>query len=67
MPDVFQTECFFLSSEMAKLCVDTKDIKVTIRVSYPPGKEPEFKIEAIGITDKMQGGDLIPGCPIPCR
>jgi len=67
MPDVFQTECYFLSSEMAKLCVGTKDIRVTIKVTYPPGKEPEFTIEASGMTDKTQGGDPIPGCPTPCR
>ena len=67
MPDVFHTECYFLSSEMAKLCVGTKDIKVSIKVAYPPGKEPEFTIEASGMTREAEEGESIPGCPTPCR
>ena len=67
MPDVFQTECFFVSSEMAKLCQDTTDIKVTIKVSYPPGKEPEFEIMASGYDKDIEQGTPIPGCPAPCH
>jgi len=67
MPDVFHTECYFLSSEMAKLCVDTRDIKVAIKVAYPPGKVPEFTIEASGMNGEIEGGEPIPGCPTPCR
>jgi hypothetical protein len=52
---------------MAKLCVDTRDIKVTIKVAYPPGKVPEFTIEASGMNGEIEGGEPIPGCPTPCR
>lgn len=67
MPDVFQTECFFLSDEMARLCRDTTDIKIMIKVHYAPGKPPEFEIVAFGQKEGMEGGDPIPGCPYPCR
>ena len=48
---------------MAKLCVGTEDIKVTIKVAYPPGKAPEFTIETSGMTGEMQGGEPIPALP----
>lgn len=81
MPNETQIECYFKSSELAKLCQGTKDIVINIKKTYTPGKWPTFDISAAafkkgGKTGKalkaMPPGDgttggSTPGCPAPCK
>jgi|GEM_PF-1365650 len=46
MANQHQIECFFKSADLAKLCKSTKDIIITVNVSYSEGVAPTFDISA---------------------
>ncbi|HEY5406982.1 MAG TPA: hypothetical protein VIJ92_07840 [Ginsengibacter sp.] len=80
MPNETQIECFFKSSELAKLCQGCKDVVVKFKATYTEGKIPTFEISASSYKKGAKSGKglkamplqdgtdgSIPGCPTPCK
>jgi len=79
MPNETQIECYFKSSELAKLCQGSKDIVINFKATYPPDAQPKFEISASVFKKGAKTGTVVKsaplgdsnppagGCPSPCH
>ncbi|KAA9034548.1 hypothetical protein FW778_22185 [Ginsengibacter hankyongi] len=73
-------ECYFKSDELAALCKGCTDIVIHFNATYyadAPAKFEIFATQLKGSARKIKsrkplpsgdgGGDVVPGCPTPCK
>lgn len=63
--NTFQTECYFISKELKKLCEKSDQIIINIDIEFPHNSLPKFRIIASKFPHFDVGDDVI-GCPMPC-